>query len=143
LKIIIRIFLVVFINFVGCTSNEIANEETTKKYSKKNLIELAESKYANGYRLLESADKENVLCYSVIDINKLMGEVTDYFVFSKKENLIIYKNKIINGHVSWYSNNELKVLERPGMIKKNTNLGNGYIINIKTNLKTKLNRGVN
>lgn len=54
------------------------------------------------------------------------------------------EEKIIrSGTISWYSDYEIKVVEIPGMIQKNVDNENGYIFNLKTKSKTKLNGGVN
>lgn len=142
MKTISNIILIFFIFFIGCTSNEVAKKDSENGFSKSKFLKLANEKLGKGFKLFESPDNQFILCVSNSESN--MNQSTlKYFVFQTKNDSIIYEDKINGGSVEWYSNNELKVSEIPGIIQKNKVNIAGYIINMKTKLKTKISGGVN
>ncbi len=125
--------------FFSCSSSEQNNDASKDELSKKNVKSVAIEKYSENFSLVYNSTKEYVICINKSKTKIPNTGITNYFVYDIKHNSLIEENKIINGTISWYSDFEIKVLETPGMIQKNMSQENGYIFNIKTNSKTKIN----
>ena len=87
--------------------------------------------------------KDYVICVSTPKTKIPNTSSTSYFVYNVLDSCIVEEKIIRSGTISWYSDYEIKVVEIPGMIQKNVDNENGYIFNLKTKSKTKLNGGVN
>ena len=138
MKNLIIIIFAFFFTF-SCTSTEVNDEKEKSSINKSNLNDLAKQKFGENFVFTTNSSKQYTLYKSGINVN--MG--LEYFVYDNKNKSILYEGKVPNGDVSWHSEHELKIIEIPGIIQKNSTGENGYIINIKTNSRTKLNGGVN
>jgi hypothetical protein len=125
---------------VSCTSTE-NNIDKNQNIEKINIKKIASEKFGDNYSLDYNSSKEFVICKSK---SKIAGNnPLEYFIFDLVDGKIIETKVIPLGNVSWQSNFEVKVEIHPGMIQKNTQNSSGYILNVKTNSKTKLGGGVN
>ena len=127
----------------SCSSSESNTKETQGGISKTNITQLAQNKYGNAYTLDYNFIKDFVLCKSIAKSKIPNNSATKYFVFDIDENVIVVEDKFRNGNISWYSNYEIKIVKIPGMVKKNQMQEYGYILNVKTNLKTKIDGEIN
>lgn len=141
LKILNILLLLLFLHLVSCSSRDIENNNVKIHSSKNKITKLAIEKYGKYYILKSSPTKEFILCVQTRAHDILFTEFVSYFVFDNKSKSKILENRIRNGEVSWHSNNEIKIIEIPGIVQKDKTYENGYILNIKLNLKTKINRG--
>lgn len=123
---------------VSCRSVESNNDITVDKLEK-----LAQSKFGENFSVVYNKQKDFALCISLTKSKIPNDKSLNYFIYNIENNSIFEERNIGTGSVSWYSDYEIKVIEIPGTIRKNQNQENGYIINLKTNSKTKLNGGVN
>ncbi|MBU0472590.1 MAG: hypothetical protein KKF62_00360 [Bacteroidetes bacterium] len=143
MKIIIKVFFWLLLLVVSCKSVESNNVEVSSKNSTNIVEQLAQNKFGNNYILQYNRTKDYVICVSTPKSKIPNTSSTSYFVYNVLDSSIVEEKIIRSGTISWFSDYEIKVIEIPGMIKKNVDNEHGYIFNLKTNSKTKLNGGVN
>ena len=127
---------------ISCSSSESCSEEPTKKLSSKSVRELALSKYVENFSLFNNSSKEYILVTSSPESNVPNFEIINYFVFDKQKDSIVVEDVVRNSTIAWHSEFEIEIIKIPGMIQKDTIQRNGYIINVKTQIKTKIDGGV-
>ena len=140
---IIKIFFGLLLLVVSCKSVESNNAEVNSKDSTNIVEQLAQNKFGHNYILQYNKTKDYVICVSTPKTKIPNTSSTSYFVYNVLDSCIVEEKIIRSGTISWYSDYEIKVVEIPGMIQKNVDNENGYIFNLKTKSKTKLNGGVN
>ncbi len=136
-----RLILYILIFFIGCVSVE-NNIEDLKINKKIDIRKIAYEKFGNDYSLDFNSSKEFVICRKVSKSQIVGNSPIEYFIYSVNKNQIIEENIIPQGNISWVSQFEVKVEVYPGIVQKTAQANNGYILNVKTNLKTNLNGGV-
>jgi len=135
------LFLFLFL-IVSCTSVE-KNIDETKEVKKVSVEQVAHEKFGKNYSLDYNTSKEFVICRNGNRQRVASNPPIKYFIYDINNNQIIEENVIPLGNITWVSKFEARVEIHPGMIQKNVEPNNGYILNVKTNLKTKINKGVN
>lgn len=108
-----------------------------------NIKKLAKSKYGSNYLLISNSPKDFLLCISNKKSKIQNSEATKYFIFDIINNSIIAEEIITSGNISWHSDYEIKIVEIPGIIQKNQIKEYGFILNVKTKLKTKIDGRTN
>ncbi len=139
----IKISLLFLMLLFSCSSSEIGNKQINNMVKKVNIKELAKNMYGKNYILSYNSSKDFVICMSNAKSKIPNNSVTKYFVFDMDKNVIVVEDKFRNGNISWYSNYEIKIVKLPGIVKKNQMQEYGYVLNVKTNLRTKINGGIN
>lgn len=128
--------------FVSCTSTE-NNIDKNQNIEKININKIASEKFGDNYSLDYNSSKDFVICINKTK-SKVAGNIPiEYFIYDLVDGRLIETKVIPLGNVSWQSNFEVKVEIHSGMIQKNNQNSSGYILNVKTNSKTKLGGGVN
>lgn len=125
---------------VSCTSTE-NNIDKNQNIEKIDINKIASEKFGSDYSLDYNTSKEYVICTKKSKIAS--NSPIEYFIYDLIEDRIIETKIIPLGNISWQSNFEVKVDIHPGTVQKNSQNGSGYILNVKTNSKTKLGGGVN
>ncbi len=138
-----KILLLFSMLLFSCSSSEIGNKQINNMVKKVNIKELAKNMYGKNYILSYNSSKDFVICMSNAKSKIPNNSVTKYFVFDMDKNVIVVEDKFRNGNISWYSNYEIKIVKLPGIVKKNQMQEYGYVLNVKTNLRTKINGGIN
>ena len=128
--------LILFSSLISCSSVEKDIEEKNSDLDE--LMQLATVKYKNNFNIEYNSNKKFALCIHKNKSNIPGPESINFFVYDLINNKITYEDNISKGSVSWQSEYEIKLEEIPGTIQKNMTSTNVYILNIKTNSKTKL-----
>ena len=126
---------------VSCTSVDNKIDES-KTITKIDINEIASEKFGEQFSLDYNLSKEFVICRKQTKSKLAGNNPIQYFIYDVDKNKIIEEKIIPLGNVLWVSEFEVRVEIHPGMIQKNVESNNGYILNVKTNLKTKFNGGV-
>jgi len=138
LQILNKLAIPALIFIISCTSFE-NNVDKTKKNDIADLNKIATEKFGEKFTLDYNTSKEFVICKNR-NKSSIAGNLPiEYFIYNINKNQMIEENTIPLGNISWVSKYEVKVEIHPGIIQKNVIPDNGYIINVKTNLKTKIN----
>ena len=136
----IRVVLLILYFIVSCKSVETDKKENQlEALNTEKLTLIATEKYEKNFTLEYNSNKDFALCIHKNKSNIPGPESINFFVYDLISNKITYENNISKGSVSWQSEYEIKLEEIPGTIQKNMTSTNVYILNIKTNSKTKLN----
>ncbi len=136
----IRVVLLILYFIVSCKSVETDKKENQlEALNTEKLTLIATEKYEKNFTLEYNSNKDFALCIHKNKSNIPGPESINFFVYDLINNKITYENNISKGSVSWQSEYEIKLEEIPGTIQKNMTSTNVYILNIKTNSKTKLN----
>ncbi len=136
----IRVVLLILYFIVSCKSVEIDKKENQlEALNTEKLTLIATEKYEKNFTLEYNSNKDFALCIHKNKSNIPGPESINFFVYDLINNKITYEDNISKGSVSWQSEYEIKLEEIPGTIQKNMTSTNVYILNIKTNSKTKLN----
>ena len=136
-----KALLLLLILIVSCTSVK-KNNVGIKEVKKLNIAKVAHEKFGENYSLDYNSSNEFVICQNGNESMVAGNSPIKYFIYDVTNNKMIEENIIPLGNISWVSKFEVKVEIHPGMIQKNVEPDNGYILNVKTNFKTKLNGGV-
>ena len=135
----IRVVLLILYFIVSCKSVETDKKENQlEALNTEKLTLIATEKYEKNFTLEYNSNKDFALCIHKNKSNIPGPESINFFVYDLINNKITYENNISKGSVSWQSEYEIKLEEIPGTIQKNMTSTNVYILNIKTNSKTKL-----
>ncbi len=135
----IRVVLLILYFIVSCKSVETDKKENQlEALNTEKLTLIATEKYEKNFTLEYNSNKDFALCIHKNKSNIPGPESINFFVYDLMNNKITYENNISKGSVSWQSEYEIKLEEIPGTIQKNMTSTNVYILNIKTNSKTKL-----
>ena len=138
-----KVYLILFLLIlVSCTSFEADSKVGQDNLSENNIREIAIEKFGKDFSIIYNKQRDYILCMKGNKSNIPNTGSISYFVYDNINNKIVIENKLSNGMVSWYSDYELKIVEIPGIIQKNQTHENGYILNIKTNSKTKMDGGI-
>lgn len=138
LQLLNKIALPFLIFIISCTSVE-NNIDEIKKVD---VNKIASERFGEKFSLDYNISKEFVICRNSNN-SKVAGDTPiEYFIYDLNKSQIVEKNLLPLGNISWVSKFEVRVEIHPGMIQKNVEPNNGYILNVKTNLKTKINEGV-
>ncbi|MCF6268515.1 MAG: hypothetical protein L3J41_02260 [Melioribacteraceae bacterium] len=135
LKLLNKIILLFLFFIISCTSIENTIDNTEKIDVKK----IASEKFGKKFSLDYNSSKEFVICQNRSEANNSRIE---YFIYDINKNQIVETNSFPLGNISWLSEFEVRVEIHPGIIQKNVQPSIGYILNVKTNLKTNINGGV-
>jgi len=136
----IRVVLLILYFIVSCKSVETDKKENQlEALNTEKLTLIATEKYEKNFTLEYNSNKDFALCIHKNKSNIPGPESINFFVYDLINNKITYEDNISKGSVSWQSEYEIKLEEIPGTIQKNMTSTNVYILNIKTNSKTKLN----
>ena len=127
---------------VSCTTSESSSDESKINKPIKSLRELAKNKYGKNYTLTSNSTNEYVLSTNKPESDIPSNEIINYFVFDKKNHSIVDEDIIRNSTIKWHSEYEIIIVKIPEMVQKNKIQRNGYILNVKTQLKTKIDGGV-
>jgi hypothetical protein len=135
------LILYLLILLFSCTSVE-NNVDKSEKNTISNIHKIASEKFGSNYSLDYNRTKEFVIC-STKKNSKVAGDSPiNYFIYNNATNEIIESNTIVLGNISWLSDYDVKVDIHQGMIQRGMVSSSGYILNVKTNSKTKINGGV-
>jgi len=108
----------------------------------KTLKKVAEEKYQNNFKIVYNTNKDFALCIHKNKSNVPGPESINYFVYDLSKDKITYEGNIPQGNISWESDYMIRLEEIPGIIQKDKPSSTVYILNVKTNSKTKLDREV-
>lgn len=136
-----KIAFLILLFFISCTSIE-NNIDGTKKIDRVDITKIASEKFGEKFSLDYNKSKEFVICKNGNESNVAGNSPIEYFIYDVINNKMIEENVIPLGNISWVSKFEVKAEIYPGMIQKKLEPDIGYILNVKTNFKTKLNGGV-
>jgi hypothetical protein len=119
---------------VSCTSVGKSIDTTDKS----NIHKIASEKFGQNYLLDFNSTKEFVICRKVNKSKPTTGSQLNFFIYNFATNQIIESKKIPLGNISWVSEYEIKVDIHSGIVQKNESQTRGYLLNVKTNVKTKI-----
>ncbi len=137
------LLFILFVTIASCSSVEKdakANKSDTNRIE--GLEKLAKEKYKNNFELVYNKNKDFVLCINKSKSNIPSPESINYFIYDLVNNKITYEGNIPKGSINWISDYEIRLKEIPGIVQRNGPVVNIYILNVETNLKTKLNSEV-
>ena len=138
LQLLNKIVLPFLIFIISCTSIE----NDTKEIKKIDINQIASEKFGENFSFDYNTSKEFVICRKRSK-SKIVGNTPiEYFIYDFSKNEIIDESVIPLGNISWLSKYEVKIEIFPGMIQKDVQTSNGYVLNVKTNFKTKIDGGV-
>jgi len=106
------------------------------------LKKIAKEKYKDYFELLYNTKKDFALCINKNKSDIPSPESINYFVYDLLKNKITYEGNISQGNISWISDYEIRLEEIPGIVQRSGSVVNVYILNVKTNSKTKLDSEV-
>ena len=136
----VRVILLVLYFIVSCRSVETdKNENQLEAFNTEKLTLIATEKYEKNFILEYNSTKDFALCIHKKKSNIPGPESISYFVYDLAEENITYESNISNGSINWKSDYNLIIEEIPGTIQKNIPPTTMYLLNVKTNSKTKLN----
>ncbi|VAX28835.1 hypothetical protein MNBD_IGNAVI01-2120 [hydrothermal vent metagenome] len=131
------------IGVLSCSSVEKdAKENEVNSVNIVKLKKVAEEKYHDNFKIIFNSNKDFALCVHK-NKSKIPGpESINYFVYDISKDKITYEGNIPNGSISWESDYKIRLEEIPGIIQKDKPSSSVYILNVKTNSKTKLDSEV-
>ena len=136
----VRVVLLVLYFIVSCRSVETDKKENQlEAFNTEKLTLIATEKYEKNFILEYNSTKDFVLCIHKKKSNIPGPESINFFIYDLVNNKITYESNISKGSVSWQSEYEIKLEEIPGTVQKNIPPTTMYLLNVKTNSKTKLN----
>ena len=124
-KFLIKVVLVSLILTIRCSGKHVHK-------SRADLSQLCTEELGSAVPGEPSPDGTYVLCRKVISGQKDTGPSVEYVIFKKDPLKIVYKGKIMSGNVVWYSNEEVLITEKLGILgvrKQNTRT---FRVNVRT-----------
>ena len=137
-----KAFVLLFI-IVAVSCSSVDDNAKNNLNPKPDVKKIALEKFGKDYFLSYNSTNKFILCTDKTKSKIPNSTALKYFVYDIDNRTIIDEASIPMGNVKWISDFEIMVEEHPGTIMKNSNGRKGYILNVKTNLKTKINGGVN
>lgn len=134
-----KILLLILYLIVSCNSIETnKNDNQLRKFNFEKLAQIANEKYKKDYNIKYNTNGDYALCIHKRKSNIPGPASVDFFIYDLSKDKITYEGNIPMGIVSWESEYEIKIEEIPGTVQKNINQTYFYLLNVKTNLKTKM-----
>lgn len=83
--------------------------------------------------VVPSPDSTYVLCLKEIKMDKTMPESTfEYSVIRRNPVKVVYKGKVMSGKITWYSDEEVLITEKLGILGVRKRNVRTYRINVRT-----------
>ena len=137
----IRVILLLLYFTVSCKSLE--TEKKTNQsddLSTEHLTLIANEKFKSNFNIRYNSKNNFALCTHRNKSSIPGPESINFFVYDLINDKISYESKISKGSISWISEYEIKIEEIPGIVQKDNIMQTHiYILNVKTNSKTKIN----
>ncbi len=91
------------------------------------------SELGEGATVIPSPGNTYILCRKKVRPDKKVPEPTfDYIIIQQKPVKIVYKGKILSGKITWYSDEEVLISEKLGILGGREQNVRTYRVNVKT-----------
>ncbi len=126
-KKFILVFKIVIFSFaIQCTTGR--GTSSNKDLDKICFMELGEAVAKSS-----STDSTFVLCWKEVEANPNSPVPYLEYIVIKQESLkVVYKGKVLSGSIDWYSDEELLIKEKLGILGQKSKNIRVYRVNIKT-----------
>ncbi len=83
--------------------------------------------------VVPSPDSTYILCLKEIEMDKMMPESTfDYSIIKRDPGKVVYEGKVMSGKITWYSDEEVLITEKLGILGVRKRNVRTYRINVRT-----------